>query len=224
MKYYLAENGQPAGPFTVSELLQRGLTVNSQVWCEGMANWQPAGQVAELAAALANTGFTPTGTPIGQTANPTGMSLPQQNAQVNTQFPQQPLPQQQPPYSSGPTTNQPYAQPQYQQTNQLMPKTWLTEAVILTVLSASCCCNPVALVTSIVAIFKANSVKSKFMRGDTMGANTTSKSAKMWVLISIAIIVIWIAVQTYRLMTNPEYLQQIIDAVNTNMGVNLGTF
>ncbi|HAP49721.1 MAG TPA: hypothetical protein DCQ56_00650, partial [Porphyromonadaceae bacterium] len=48
MKYYIAENGQPAGPFEVNELLAHGMTVNSQVWCETMENWTAAGQVPEL--------------------------------------------------------------------------------------------------------------------------------------------------------------------------------
>ena len=52
MKYYIAENGQPAGPFEPNELLMHGLTVNSLVWTEGMANWTSASQVPELAALL----------------------------------------------------------------------------------------------------------------------------------------------------------------------------
>jgi hypothetical protein len=42
MKYYIAENGQPAGPFEPSELMAHGLTVNSLVWGEGMPNWVSA--------------------------------------------------------------------------------------------------------------------------------------------------------------------------------------
>ena len=52
MKYYLAVNGQPVGPYEPQELLQQGLTANSQVWNETMTGWQPAGQVPELAALL----------------------------------------------------------------------------------------------------------------------------------------------------------------------------
>lgn len=48
MKYYIAENGQPAGPFDLKELLEHGLTVNSQVWNESMSGWTTAGNVPEV--------------------------------------------------------------------------------------------------------------------------------------------------------------------------------
>ncbi len=52
MKYYIAENGQPVGPFEIHELLQRGLNMNSQLWNEGMPSWLTASQIPEVAAAL----------------------------------------------------------------------------------------------------------------------------------------------------------------------------
>jgi hypothetical protein len=54
MQWYYSRGGQQAGPVTVEEL--RGLLTNGQVaptdlvWTEGMANWQPAGQVPALQA------------------------------------------------------------------------------------------------------------------------------------------------------------------------------
>lgn len=48
MKYYIAENGQPAGPFEIDELLQHGLTVNSLVWNDTLTGWTKACEVAEL--------------------------------------------------------------------------------------------------------------------------------------------------------------------------------
>lgn len=50
--YYFALNNQQAGPFAVSALqqyVQSGqLTRETLVWAQGMAQWTPAGQVAEL--------------------------------------------------------------------------------------------------------------------------------------------------------------------------------
>lgn len=48
MKYYIAENGQPAGPFELKDLMQHGLTPNSQVWNEKMSGWTRASEVPEL--------------------------------------------------------------------------------------------------------------------------------------------------------------------------------
>lgn len=214
MKYYIAENGQQAGPFEPNELLLHGLTVNSLVWCEGMANWTSASQVPELMALLS-----------GQTFNPGGVDtqLPQMPPMGNQQPQIQPVP----PFGGQPTqpqpqqptnygqANQPYAQPQYgpsnnqPSNNQVMPKNWLTECIIVTVISALCCCNPVAIITGIVSIVKANGSKNKYMTGDITGSAKDGSSAKNWMLITIVIMIAWACIQTYRLMTNPELLQQI---------------
>ena len=101
MKYFIAENGQQAGPFEPNELLAHGLTVNSLVWCEGMPTWVSASQVPELMAVL-----------NGQTFNPGGMDtqLPQTPPMGDAQLPQMPpyggQPQQPTTYGQG---NQPYA-------------------------------------------------------------------------------------------------------------------
>lgn len=212
MKYYIAENGQPAGPFEPNELLAHGLTVNSLVWCEGMPNWVSASQVPELNALLS-----------GQTFNPGNidMQMPQMPPVGSNQMP---LPQV-PPFGGGqqptqPTTygqgnaNKPYAQPQYGPSNdqaprQAMPKTWFTESLIVTILSALCCCNPVGLITGIYSVVKANSSKNKYMRGDVTGSASDGATAKKWMIITIVIGLVWSCIQAYRVITDPAFLQQI---------------
>lgn len=48
MKYYIAINGQPKGPFDHHQLLINGLTPTSLVWTEGMTGWTQAQSVPEL--------------------------------------------------------------------------------------------------------------------------------------------------------------------------------
>lgn len=48
MKYFISVNGQQQGPFEESELLANGITPNTLVWTEGMPEWEPANQIAEL--------------------------------------------------------------------------------------------------------------------------------------------------------------------------------
>lgn len=51
--YYLAINGQQVGPINASMLpsyIGNGLTPQTLVWCEGMANWAAAASVPEVAA------------------------------------------------------------------------------------------------------------------------------------------------------------------------------
>ena len=217
MKYYIAENGQPAGPFEPQELMNHGLTVNSLVWCEGMPNWVSASQVPELAAVLSGTPFNPVNVdlpqmpqtpPMGDTQLP---QVPPFGGQQQTQ-PMQPTPPSTQPttYGPGPTTTQPYSPPQYgPSTNQVMPKTWLIESILATAASLLCCFNIVGIITGVLAIFKANSVKSKFMKGDITGSNNDSAAAKKWVLITVVVGVVWTLIQAYRIISDPSLLQQI---------------
>ena len=218
MKYYIAENGQQAGPFEPSELLMHGLTVNSLVWCEGMASWTSASQVPELMALLSGQPFNPGSVdtqlpqmpPMGDTQLPQMPQMPPVGGGTQPQMPQVPTGT---PYGQG-TTNQPYAPPQYgpstnTPTNQVMPKTWLTESILATAASLLCCFNIIGLVTGVMAIFKANGVKSKFMKGDTAGANQDSASAKKWMMITVVVGVVWTLIQAYRMISDPSLLQQI---------------
>ena len=210
MKYYIAENGQPAGPFEPSELLAHGLTVNSLVWGEGMPNWISASQVPELMALLGGHTFNPGNldTQLPQTPPMGGQApmpqVPPFNPQPSTTGT---------PYGQG-TTNQPYAPPQYgPSTNQpqnMMPKTWLTESIIATIVCSLCCgASVITLITGVIAIFQANGVKTKFNSGDYAGANSKSASAKMWMLITVGLGIAAAAYTAYMMMSNPELLQQI---------------
>ena len=62
MRYYIAEKGQPVGPFEPNELLAHGLTANSLVWGEGMPSRTSASQVPELMALLTGQPVDVTGT------------------------------------------------------------------------------------------------------------------------------------------------------------------
>lgn len=46
--YYIVENNQQAGPFTVDQLAERGISADTSVWTDGMTSWVPASQVYEL--------------------------------------------------------------------------------------------------------------------------------------------------------------------------------
>ena len=50
--YYVDENRQQAGPCDLETLLERGITESTLVWKQGMADWQPARNVPEVADAL----------------------------------------------------------------------------------------------------------------------------------------------------------------------------
>ena len=137
MKFYIAENGKPAGPFEANELLAHGLTVNSQVWNESMDGWQRASAVPELMALLNNQQMIQTQQqqpvqpvqqqpePAQQYQAPTGYeTTPNPDAQY--QQPQSQYQQQQPQYQQPQSQYQPqqpqYQQPQYQQPQYQQPQ------------------------------------------------------------------------------------------------------
>lgn len=47
-KYYIIDNNIPAGPFSASELQQRGISTSTLVWIDSRADWVEAGKVDEL--------------------------------------------------------------------------------------------------------------------------------------------------------------------------------
>ncbi len=54
MKFYIVENNQSVGPFTVEELKAKGIKPDTPVWREGMADWTSAGMVPEFASVFGN--------------------------------------------------------------------------------------------------------------------------------------------------------------------------
>lgn len=222
MKYYIAENGQPAGPFEVNELLAHGMTVNSQVWCETMENWTAAGQVPELMPLLgiepqpAVLPEQPAYQPEQQAYQPEQPAYEPQQQQAYQPQQQAYQPQQQP-YQQGQPSGgyaQPqYAQPQYAQPLPAIPKNWMTESVLIVILSALCCCNPISFITGIVALVNAGKVKSAYERGDMFTAQESSKSAKTWTLISLVIMLLSVVVGIVILMTSPAFMESISQAM-----------
>lgn len=46
--YYIDYQGQQRGPVDVEEFKNLGINAQTNVWCAGMANWAPAGQIPVL--------------------------------------------------------------------------------------------------------------------------------------------------------------------------------
>ena len=97
--YYINDNRERLGPFTVDQLRAHNLTANTWVWCPdlGMQQWMPAGQVPQLAAL-----FVPV-QPIQQQP----VEQPVQQQPVEQPVQQQPVEQ--------PVQQQPVEQPVQQQ-------------------------------------------------------------------------------------------------------------
>lgn len=55
MEYYILVNNIKQGPFQKEELIQKGITGNTMVWCTGMSDWKKAAEVADLTDILQQT-------------------------------------------------------------------------------------------------------------------------------------------------------------------------
>ena len=67
-KYHYTDGTNSFGPFTLEELLQKGITADSYVWYEGLNNWTPARNLPEFKAHFAMSDNEP----YYQQSSPTG--------------------------------------------------------------------------------------------------------------------------------------------------------
>lgn len=123
--YYIADNGQPTGPFTVDQIRDfHTLAHNTLVWNETMTEWTPAGQIPELAEIINQQWASQR--PLGQT--PPAYSANQ-------------------PFNQNNNGNNHYYAP-YMGVRPIMPKTWLAESILATLF----CCLPFGIVGIIKAL------------------------------------------------------------------------
>ena len=157
MKYYVMINGRQAGPFEEFQLIGNGVTRDTQVWHEGMPQWQPAGMVPELAHLFA--GEQQLGnTTGGGNVPPIGGGVPN------------------PGYNS---TSGGFNQGGCNPPIPPCPKTYLVESILVTVL----CCVPFG----IVSIVNAAGVSSAYNTGNYKLALQKSENAKKWALVSLVV-------------------------------------
>jgi hypothetical protein len=162
-EWYYARGNQQQGPVTlpaVQDLIRSGqLQPTDLVWRQGMANWQPASQVPEVAADLGSIPAPPPSTypPPPPQYPPAGQYAPHMGSPL--------------PYGQPVGYQQPYM-------GQHVPN-YLVQAILVTLF----CCLPFG----IVSIVYAAQVNSKLAAGDYAGALDASQKAKTWSLWSFGI-------------------------------------
>lgn len=166
--YYVDGNNQQQGPIDAAQLPAFGVTTKTLVWCEGMANWQAAGEIPELASFFAAKQPEIPAQPQMQPGTP---AQPQMQQQVqpqtmninNFQQTQQPM-----------NTQPPFQQPNNQQMPP-QPDNYLIWAILVTVL----CCLPLGVASIIYSV----KVGSLYAQGDYNGAVDASQKAKKFAMI-----------------------------------------
>lgn len=166
--YYVDGNNQQQGPIDAAQLPSFGVTTKTLVWCEGMANWQAAGEIPELASFFA---AKQPEIPVQPQMQPGTPTQPQMQQQVqpqpmninNFQQAQQPM-----------NTQPPFQQPNNQQMPP-QPDNYLVWAILVTVL----CCLPFGVASIIYSV----KVGSLYAQGDYNGAVDASQKAKKFAMI-----------------------------------------
>ena len=166
--YYVDGNNQQQGPIDAAQLPAFGVTTKTLVWCEGMANWQAAGEIPELASFFA---AKQPEIPVQPQMQPGTPTQPQMQQQVqpqpmninNFQQAQQPM-----------NTQPPFQQPNNQQMPP-QPDNYLVWAILVTVL----CCLPFGVASIIYSV----KVGSLYAQGDYNGAVDASQKAKKFAMI-----------------------------------------
>ena len=150
--FYIDSEGKQKGTFTFEELRREKIGKETQVWTQGMPEWQRANDVIEL----------------------------------------QPL------FDMSVNANTPYAEPtlthqnHYQQTTTenlpAMPKSWMVESILVTILPFVLCGNVFCLL-GIIAIVNASKVESLYHSGLYAQSKEASDNAGRWTKITL-----WIAI------------------------------
>ncbi|MDE6267437.1 MAG: CD225/dispanin family protein [Muribaculaceae bacterium] len=187
MKYWVIFNNKQEGPFSLEELRQYPLTLQTPVWHQGLTQWVTAQEVDELRS-LIEQKSAPRQNPYGQ--EPYVSRQPQEGAPyANTQPQQNPQPGNAPETNGQPRGYAPRVQMHPRRANGVeRPSTYLGWAIAATLL----CCLPLG----VVAIIYAAGVNSKFDRGDIEGARKSSERAQLWIMLSVTLGLLWMPVYT----------------------------
>lgn len=144
--YYIDDNGEQFGPYTLEIFRLLPLRSRSYVWSTGMEEWVTAGEMKELDGLTRKSESTPDiRKDIAEPELFTEGTAPATEDSVS-------------------------AEP--------MPKTWLTESILLTLL-----CSVIGL----IPFFHGMQVRSLYRMGDYEGAARESATAKKWLFIAAAI-------------------------------------
>lgn len=162
LKFYYIDDmtKQQCGPFGTQELLSKNIRQETMVWRSGMVDWLRADSVPELAflfdakIPVPKVNVVPVVEEVSKVEQKT--------------------------FSSGSATvspNEAFKQSNSTVEERSMPKNWMTESVLLSVL----CCSPV----SVVGIFYASRVQNLYLDGRHDASYRASDLARNWALLGI---------------------------------------
>jgi GYF domain 2/Interferon-induced transmembrane protein len=179
-KYFIIQNGQQVGPLTIDELKAANINGDTNVWFEGLGDWQKASTVSELSSLTGGLLDIPSSFSGGNQQVPPPVQTPSPAPNYGGNI-----------YNSGTTD--------HLQIRGVPPKTWLVESILVTLF-----CGLFGLIFGIAGIVNASKVESAFYAGDLIGAQRASEQAGKWTkfgffgtLIFIAVVAIFVGIAAF---------------------------
>jgi len=160
--FYLNDNNQQMGPLSI-DLLVTQIRPETLIWSNGMADWAPASSVPEVAHAMTFGG------PRYSQQQPSGSSGYYDNSQAVANN-----------YGSDSSQNA---------TPMSMPNSYKIYS-ILALVGSIIFCAPIAAILSGIAIYKSIKCDKAIAAGNIDEANELSKSAKIFIIVAVAIAVV----------------------------------
>mgnify|MGYP002623858305 CR=1 FL=1 len=177
--FFVDKNQQQAGPITPQQFGAAGVTAETLVWCQGMAEWTPAGQRPELLPFVSTENFDNT-VRSAITTQSTGEEVPTESTRDTTN-PVKPLPGIATPDASAEPVSQ-NAQYATSSAHQGKVKN-VPNYLWLAVLSVLFMANPLG----IFAVHHAAKVDFNVLQGNTTEALRHSGLAMRWSFIALII-------------------------------------
>lgn len=160
MKYFAIINDVQCGPFQLEELADRGVNPDTYVWCKGMDDWKQAREVAEICRFFRNRIFDRM-----HSRHIMEIDCQSRDIQPKNEL-QSPDVQRYPQLVDLEELNR------LHRNNDIPPRTWFIEAVILAIL-----CFPV---TGFVAIYYASKSSKAWRENRKEESYDFAQKAKMW--------------------------------------------
>lgn len=159
MEYWIIVDKRHAGPYSADQLVNAGLRTDTLVWCEGLPEWTPAGEIRELAELMAMRDNTP--------------------AQPQPEEPRENRPQEEAPYGNAQQAPYAPATPAATAPEEPCPPAYIAWSVIATLL----CCT----IAGIPAIIFSSMTKSAYYKGDIAKARRYSEWAQWCIILAITL-------------------------------------
>lgn len=203
MNYWIIVDDHHEGPYEGQRLVENGLTPETLVWTEGLADWTPAGEIAELASMIEHRGVSiphlpeedkektapaaPVCEPAATESEP-AVDEPMAETVIENEQPAEPEAAGEPCMPtpsetiSAASAPEPEVMPQAAACTvqvEPCPPAYIAWAIIATVL----CCT----VVGIPAIVFASMTKSAYYRGDIEKSKRYSELAQWFIIASVVL-------------------------------------